>query len=145
MQHLCLGTQRCSCPARGTWEMLLWGSCRIVPRASWSRGNAQGGHSWVRRQPCGTCAHGKGLMCPRTSPTSLCWAQSSPTHSSGLFCVLRGWFPGRNNSSEPRGLLTGSSCYCFLKITIVGGLCSFSFFLNSILSVMLQLLKWSFP
>lgn len=117
-----------------------------LPRASHSRGNGQGGHSWGGEGAlCRALSMGMGSGAPGTGPHRCGGHRAAPTHSAGFFCVLRGWFPGRNNSSEPQGLLTGSSCYCFLKITIVGGLCSFSFFLNSILSVMLQLLKWSFP
>lgn len=117
-----------------------------LPRVSHSRENVQGGHRWggegalCRALPMGMCSCAPGM-----GPHPRGGHGAAPTHNPGFSCVLRGWFPGRNNSSEPQGLLTGSSCYCFLKITIVGGLCSFSFFLNSILSVMLQLLKWSFP
>lgn len=117
-----------------------------LPRASQSRANAKGGQSWGGEGAlCGDLPMGMGSRAPGMGPHPPGGHGAAPTHSSGFFCVLRGWFPGRNNSSEPQGLLTGSSCCCFLKITIVGGLCSFSFFLNSILSVMFQLLKWSFP
>lgn len=117
-----------------------------LPRASQSRQNAQDTNSWGGKGAlCGDLPVGMGSCAPGMGPHPRGGLEAAPTHSSGFFCVLRGSFPGRNNSSEPQGLLSGSSCYCILKITIVGGLCSLSFFLNSILSVMLQLLKWSFP
>lgn len=121
-------------------------SAQDIPEESQSRGNPQGSHSLGGEEAlCEDLPMGMGSHAPGAGPHPHGGHRAAPTHNIGFFCVLRGRFPGRNNSSEPQGLLSGSSCYCFLKITIVGGLCSLSFFLNSILSVMLQLLKWSFP
>lgn len=108
----------------------------ICPGIPWQgKANAEGSQSQGSEKPsAGTCPREQARVPWRGHGADL-------PHGSGCFCVSHGWFPGRNNSLEPQGLLTGSSCCCFLKITIVGGLCSFSFFLNSTFSVMLQLRK----
>lgn len=138
LQYLCLGTQGCLKPWQWHLGDLLLRTRRSINPPTPVCPMAEQRWRAARQSSAGTCPW-EQVRVP------WCRHGADLPHGSGCLCVLRGWFPGRNNSSGPQGLLTGSSCCCFLKITIVGGLCSFSFFLNSIFSVMLQLLKWSFP
>lgn len=141
LQYLCLGTQWCSKP----WQWHRGHCCSqqgtrqsICPGHSTAEQRKEGGQSLdtqvAQAAPCRDLPVGTG-----SCPLGWVWDRSFP--GFGVFCPM-GWFPGRNDGSEPFNWLfllllsenNNSERFMFLL-----------FFLTSVFLVMLQLLKWSFP